>query len=385
MHTARRKLQYDKAARHSSQSDRRTKCPFCSLELLKKSLPRHIRSAHHVKDAQKSCIQCGITFERKDTLDRHQREQHGDASERLKCDLCKSLVSRRWFKEHRYGGKCKNIRGSALRFSAMRAGRLNTQPGVISMTDPLVIAASFHRSAMLAYLAWEPLLQLDYFTDKTTDSHRQPCVIGGDMCNGPIFTGQLLHSDSELPLFSPELWQLRYLALARTREMVRIARERSSLATSTQSLDESIIGVSLLNAADWFIFGKGSNEHQTHACGLRSLLKVSKPTSAFASRFESVVYHTWREVSSTFWQRFNLPTCTDVGSCTRAMIKDISRRLTTRLIHELPEVDGSSNSSTPGLLILTSRARHLKSRTSSFQTAVKLPHGCDDRLRTHCQ
>ena len=103
------KLQSDEPVQCGPRSRQRTKCPFRSLELLKNPLPRHIRSTHYFEDAPPTCTQCGITFNRKDSLERHRREQHSDDSN-VVCDLCKSFVGRRRLHEHRYSQKCKTAR-----------------------------------------------------------------------------------------------------------------------------------------------------------------------------------------------------------------------------------------------------------------------------------
>ena len=218
------------------------------------------------------------------------------------------------------------------------------------MVDPLVVAAAFHRSAMLAYWAWEPLLQLDYRTNHTNHFHGRLDETRDEKSGGPVFSGHLIHTDSELPQVPRELWQLRYLALTRTREVLTTVGERSLFPISNRWLDDNIIAVSLLNAADCFIFGKGSDEHKSHTRGLTSLLGSGEPTEKLVSLFDTLLYHIWCDVSATFGQKYRSSLGTDTEPNLRTMVNDISRRHLSRLVHQYAEANDSWKSFTTGVL-----------------------------------
>lgn len=105
----------DLSLAHLPPSAQRTKCshPDCGIELLKKTLPRHMRTVHGTEDYQFHCELCDRTFKRKDIYERHRREQHDRDGNLVECATCGSEVCSRALKEHFQSQKCKHARAAA--------------------------------------------------------------------------------------------------------------------------------------------------------------------------------------------------------------------------------------------------------------------------------
>ena len=267
----------DKTTERLHRNKQRTNCPICRLDLLKKTLPRHMRSRHLGAPTQLRCLLCDETFSRPDTLERHEREQHGGERNMVDCDICGERVCSRALNEHKKSQKCKNARLSALQsksehndlgFHVLRV----VPSGLDSLSDPLVVAAWLHRYTLLA--RW------------TAESKSASADVG-----------RLRQHDDTLVLPSdilPELWRLRQIALTQTRAAVkRIAHSSSRMACSRSLVDDSVIQISLLNAADTFIFGDSSVERQYHIHGLSHMLNGSPPTLDLISKLARVLSHAW--------------------------------------------------------------------------------------------
>ena len=69
----------DEASHHIPASRQRTRCSYCDVELLKRALPRHIRSTHQRGHSAHHCSDCGLSFVRKDSFERHLRSSTATA------------------------------------------------------------------------------------------------------------------------------------------------------------------------------------------------------------------------------------------------------------------------------------------------------------------
>jgi uncharacterized CHY-type Zn-finger protein len=244
IHSISTKLPPNNAPERQHRSKQRTNCPICNLDLLRKTLLRHMRSLHHGGTPRVRCLPCQKLFSRIDTLERHGREQHGGESNVVKCDICGDCVSTRALREHAKSQKCKNARVSANRSksnhydSGLHMIRV-IPSGLGSISDPLVVAAWLHRYTLLA--RW------------TAESKSASAEVGWPR----------EHEDRlVLPCdILPELWRLRHIALTQSRAAIaKIADSSSRMACPPNIVDDSIIQISLLNAVDTFIFGNNSME-----------------------------------------------------------------------------------------------------------------------------
>lgn len=98
-----------RCSRTTAWAKQKTTCPHCGTHLLKKTLRRHIRSAHFALDKSIECNVCKATFKRQDILERHIREQHklsDHGSGSVECVYCSQHVRERALKDHLGSRKC---------------------------------------------------------------------------------------------------------------------------------------------------------------------------------------------------------------------------------------------------------------------------------------
>lgn len=100
----------------------------CDRIVLQRVLARHLRTVHKAGPSL-DCEICGESFLRKDSLDRHQHEQHGDDDQTIKCTRCGAFVVRRALNEHRKTRKCSERLAVEIRKSTA------TIPGNVVLAD----------------------------------------------------------------------------------------------------------------------------------------------------------------------------------------------------------------------------------------------------------
>lgn len=83
-------------------------CPIagCNAEMLKKLFHRHMRTVHRDGDLFE-CDSCALSFRRKDSLTRHQKEQHSSDNVLEKCGRCGQRVVPRALKDHLSSRRCR--------------------------------------------------------------------------------------------------------------------------------------------------------------------------------------------------------------------------------------------------------------------------------------
>lgn len=200
--------------------------------MLKKTLARHIRTAHSVQPAQKRCEVCHGTFKRKDILERHTQEQHSGQSNIVECALCGSFVSNRALQEHFHSQKCGNAWAKASQPSTKRVDMLdianiNSYLGTASSLDPLVIAASLYWSTLKLFVDSVPSKSLGSkrFVLPPTKHDRDcvdewaqwsRCIEAASLSRNLFDSIACKTSIASLPILQ-NLWTLRGLVLSRSR------------------------------------------------------------------------------------------------------------------------------------------------------------------------
>jgi hypothetical protein len=283
----------DEAGHHIPASRKRTRCLYCNAELLKRALPRHIRSTHQRERSVHHCSICGKSFVRKDSFERHLKEQHNDV--KTKCDRCGVGVGLRALKGHQQTEKCKyagvaSMQSSRESTSDSGTSKLHRQLDLRPVLDPLVTIASFHRLVLCAWMRSNPFFKSDEFTQAVSFDFES-----SNQCN-EVYKPSKTRSNALDVSDCPHIWAVRSLALAQTREMLSLRRKQNSASLDPESVDDSITQVLLLHSADQTLFGKSSSEAQLHTQGLITLLTSVTPTHRFGHRFEELLEHAWPSV-----------------------------------------------------------------------------------------
>ena len=133
------------AGSNIAPAKKRIRCEHCGELLLKKALQRHIRRKHGNGDDRVPCELCSKTFEGRDTLQRHEKEQQiGNVRNNIVCQRCRATVRRRALNEHRRSQACRGSRpaGGYARFKRSENGLLplGVRPFIspLAMIDPLI-------------------------------------------------------------------------------------------------------------------------------------------------------------------------------------------------------------------------------------------------------
>ena len=85
---------------------KRSTCSECGGTVLQRVLGRHMRTVHG-RGQQHTCKECNQGFPRKDSLTRHQKEQHSHDIDPVECARCGAQVCQRGLKEHLNSRKCR--------------------------------------------------------------------------------------------------------------------------------------------------------------------------------------------------------------------------------------------------------------------------------------
>lgn len=114
-----------------------TICPLCSKPMLKRVLLRHLRTVHRTQgvetqSAPYKCPECHDRFFRKDILERHQAEQHGEKSGTVQCPSCNSQVRMRALNGHFKTRMCQE----AQLKSDLALLQARKQSWIASLDDP---------------------------------------------------------------------------------------------------------------------------------------------------------------------------------------------------------------------------------------------------------
>lgn len=94
-------------AQRSPPAKRKASCPICKSVMLRKTLQRHIDLKHNNRLPILRCSSCVAQFKRKDVLERHEREQHGDHPRTVTCSYCGRQVRERALNDHFKSRKCR--------------------------------------------------------------------------------------------------------------------------------------------------------------------------------------------------------------------------------------------------------------------------------------
>ena len=277
-----------------SASKQRTRCSHCNIELLKKALPRHIRSTHsYARSSAHRCSLCGLSFVRKDSFERHLKEQHNDG--KTECDRCGSRVGLRALKGHQQTQKCNYagvipMQSTREPMSDSQTSRLHRQLGLKAVLDPLVMITSYQRLMLSTWISSKPLFESNDFT--RTVSLEFGSV---NKCSDLYSASEMRNSFMDISN-CPEIWRLRSLVLAQTREWLSFRRKGGAASLDLGFHHDSIIAVALLHSADQTLFGKTSVEAQLQTSGLVTLMASVTPTDRVSQRFEEPLVHAWRSM-----------------------------------------------------------------------------------------
>lgn len=125
------------------------KCPRCGKIISRKALSRHPKTKHTTKHNQRRyrCFECDAAFARKDILDRHQAEQHGDEVKAVQCPVCEARIRKRAIFDHFRSQGCLTAQTKADLdyFQALKRAQIASlgKPGrfdAATVLDPLFIS-----------------------------------------------------------------------------------------------------------------------------------------------------------------------------------------------------------------------------------------------------
>ena len=159
------------AEQASKTCRKQTSCPLCARSMLKRVLPRHLRTVHRTQQPNHSnvdisCVECGEVFARTDILERHRAEQHVDKSSTVTCPGCRSQIRMRAFDSHVKSQKCQRAQLQAdltlfaskhetLTASLKDPGRFDSSTAI----NPLLAVVHFLYEAVDYYVDYEKVLQ----------------------------------------------------------------------------------------------------------------------------------------------------------------------------------------------------------------------------------
>ena len=276
--------------------ENRAKCPDCGVETLPRTLRRH--RVKHQEHLRPSCVICGESFEREDILKRHIRESHGAGSKTIVCGNCGSRIHRRALKEHVRSRKCRRLSTATSEQPWSRSTGHQARPvhvpsklGVLSMLDPVLHAASLHRSVFLAlwnsiHSSTEP-----YWWTGIRLKPDQPSIYRNwysrmwNFKSGPPEIPSLPSSTLS------RYWEPRGLLLLQGQRTIE--RCNTSEPCELSPSDDDLIHVSLLAAIDVFIFGRWSTEVTCQTKGMARFKRLVPPSTNYCSRLEQLLSYTW--------------------------------------------------------------------------------------------
>ena len=126
---------------------KQTTCQLCGKSMLKKALLRHLRSVHHIVGQRHHCLACHETFARKDILDRHKLEQHGDkmSNGTVICLYCGPAIRERALTQYLSRQKCRKAQEERLELGSS----YTTTEDEASSQGPLITPGRFDATTVL--------------------------------------------------------------------------------------------------------------------------------------------------------------------------------------------------------------------------------------------
>ena len=124
---------------------RQGRCPMCGKTMLIKTLSRHIRAMHG--SGYPACPLCEKICRRKDTLDRHMAEKHGEKAGvfgTVECAVCGKSVRERALRDHFRSRACVEARAKCSSVADVQTRiEISIRFDASTVLEPLDVIAEF--------------------------------------------------------------------------------------------------------------------------------------------------------------------------------------------------------------------------------------------------